>query len=278
MVKNAATKKNSKRSKIVDLDEEASFITNSPYVSPTLEEASITKKAISTKPQTEKPHYFGHRERLRSRFLQSNGAALVDYELLELILHRSIIRADSKPLAKKLITHFGSLFEVFGADYKSLLEIKGCGPSIALDIKIIHKLFEKMSLAPLCRVPTVFPSWEALVNHCRIKLANEKREHFYLLFLNKKNGLLNEELQQIGTVDHTPVYPREVLRRALEIGASSIILVHNHPSGDPEPSPADIDVTLKLQTAAETLNIKVQDHLIIGKNSYCSLKKAGFIL
>lgn len=260
----------------VELEENISFASHLPYESTILPESEPRRPIVKISLKEEKAHYLGHRERLRERFMNSNST-IVDYELLELILFRSIIRADVKPLAKRLIGYFGSMFDVFGAEYKELLAIPGCGPNTAIDIKIIHQLLKRLTLAPLSKKQSIFPLWEALLNHCRLKLSSEKREHFYILFLDKKNALLSEELQQIGTIDHTPVYPREVLRRILDLGATSIVLVHNHPSGDPEPSSSDIEITLRLQAAVEPLGIAVQDHLIIGRNSYCSLKQSGFL-
>lgn len=276
MTEKKKTKSRARQKQKIEIEENISFASQFAYEPVVFPESESKRPLAKFSLKEEKAHYLGHRERLRDRFMLSNSA-VTDYELLELILFRSIVRADVKPLAKRLIGRFGSMLDVFGAQYQELLAIPGCGPSIASDIKIIHQLIKRLTLAPLSKKQSIFPVWEALLTHCRIKLSSEKREHFYILFLDKKNALLSEELQQIGTIDHAPVYPREVLRRVLELGATSIVLVHNHPSGDPEPSSSDIEITLKLQAAVEPLGITVQDHLIIGRNSYCSLKQAGFL-
>lgn len=223
------------------------------------------------------PHYYGHRQRLKQRFLDSHGDAVADYELLELILYRSIARADVKPLAKALLEQFDSLFEVFSAGRDNLLKIKNCGPAVALDFKIIFKLFERMTLSNTKDSPTIFTSWDSFVTHCRIKLNNRKQELLYILYLNKRNALIKGEIQQQGTIDHAPIYPREIIKRALELGANGIVLAHNHPSGNPTPSTSDIEVTLKLCKAAEPFAITIHDHLIIGATSFTSLRQSGFL-
>lgn len=218
-----------------------------------------------------KPHYAGHRERLRDRFVQAGADALADYELLELLLFRAIPRADTKPLAKALIDRFGSFAEVLGAPPRLLGEVKGVGPAVALEIKIAAAAAERM-LKSTIRGRQVLTSWSAVIDYCRAAMAFETREQFRILFLDKKNALIADEVQQTGTVDHTPVYPREIVRRALELSSTAIILVHNHPSGDPTPSRADIEMTKLIVDSARPLGIAVHDHIIIGKSGHASLK------
>ena len=219
----------------------------------------------------ERPHFLGHRDRLRERFEKQGDAALADYELLELLLYRSIPRADTKPLAKSLITRFGSLAEVFGAPVERLQEIKGVGASVALDIKAIASVGRRMAFGAI-KGREVLSSWAQVLDYCQAAMALETREQFRILFLDKKNALIADEVQQVGTVDHTPVYPREVVRRALELAATALILVHNHPSGDPTPSRADIEMTKTIIEAAKPMGIAIHDHIIIGKNRHASMK------
>ncbi len=234
-------------------------------------ERSLPPQREARAPRASKPHYAGHRERLRDRFLQAGADALADYELLELLLFRAIPRADTKPLAKALIARFGSFAEVLGAPPHLLAETKGVGPAVALEIKIAAAAAERM-LKSTIRGRQVLTSWSAVIDYCRAAMAFETREQFRILFLDKKNALIADEVQQTGTVDHTPVYPREVVRRALELSATAIILVHNHPSGDPTPSRADIDMTRLIVESAKPLGIAVHDHIIIGKTGHASLK------
>ena len=218
-----------------------------------------------------KPHYSGHRERLRDRLREGGPGALAEYELLEMLLFRSIPRADTKPVAKALIDRFGSFAEVLGAPQHLLQEIKGVGPSVAFEIKLVAAAAERM-LQSRIRGRQVLSSWNTVIDYCRAAMAFEAREQFRILFLDKKNALIADEVQQTGTVDHTPVYPREVVRRALELSATAIILVHNHPSGDPTPSRADIEMTRLIIESAKPLGIAVHDHIIIGKDGHASMK------
>lgn len=218
-----------------------------------------------------KKHHEGHRERLRERFEEAGSDALADYELLEMILFRSIPRADTKEPAKALIQRFGSIGAVLGASRERLQDVPGVGAATARDLKLIAALTQRMLRAEV-RGKTVLSSWTKLLDYCRATMAYEERERFHILFLDKKNGLIRDECQQTGTVDHTPVYPREIVRRALELSASAIILVHNHPSGDPSPSRADIEMTKTIIATAEPLGIVVHDHIIIGKDGHASLK------
>jgi DNA repair protein RadC len=218
-----------------------------------------------------KKHYEGHRERLRQRFDEAGAEALADYELLEMVLFRSVPRADTKGPAKELLKRFGSIGEVLGASEQRLREVPGIGEAAARDLKLIAALTRRM-LRNEVRGKPVLSSWSQVLDYCRAAMAYEDREQFRILFLDKKNALIGDECQQTGTVDHTPVYPREVVRRALELSASAIILVHNHPSGDPTPSRADIDMTKTIMATAEPLGITVHDHIIVGKNGHASLR------
>ena len=177
----------------------------------------------------DRPHYHQHRERLRKRFDDAGAGALADYELLEMLLFRTIPRQDTKPLAKALLERFGSLAGVLAAPVQRVAEVKGAGPAVAQDMKIVQALLERANKSELAKRP-VISSWSQLVNYCRMSMAHEPREQFRVLFLDSKNQLIADEVMNEGTVDHAPVYPREVARRALELSAASIILVHNHPT------------------------------------------------
>ncbi len=224
----------------------------------------------------EKPHWHGHRDRLRDRFARAGAAGLQDYELLELLLFRSKLRGDVKPLAKAMMARFGGFAETLAAPVERLLEIDGVGEGTALELKIVHAAALKLAQERVLRRP-VISSWDELLAYCRASMADEKIEQFRILFLDKKNILIADEVQQKGTIDHTPVYPREVVKRALELSASAIILVHNHPSGDPTPSRADIEMTNQIVKAAQTLGVRVHDHLVIGHRSQASFKGLGLL-
>ncbi|MEX6633863.1 RadC family protein [Hyphococcus lacteus] len=228
------------------------------------------------KETVENNHAAGHRERLRARFRKAGVDGVQDYELLELILFRAIPRRDVKPLAKQLIATFGGFPQVIAAPIERLTEIKGVSENVAQELKIVQASALKLAQARVLNRP-VISSWNDLLSYCRAAMADEKTELFRILFLDKKNILIADEVQQRGTIDHTPVYPREVVKRALELGASSIILVHNHPSGDPTPSRADIDMTNLIIKAAGALNIRVHDHLVIGHKHHASFKSLGLI-
>ena len=218
-------------------------------------------------------HHLGHRERLRERAALAMGA-LPDYELLELFLFRSIPRGDVKPLAKQLLARFGSLAGVLGATPQELTGVKGVGEALALDLKLLHEVSVRTAREQVARRP-VISSWSALLAYVKTALAHETREQFRVLFLDRKNQLIADETMGRGTVDHAPVYPREVMRRALELAASAVILVHNHPSGDPTPSSADVDMTRQVVEAGRALRISVHDHLIAGRDGVASLKALG---
>lgn len=220
------------------------------------------------------PHA-GHRQRLRERAAISL-AALPDYELLELTLARSIARGDVKPIAKALLVRFGGLAAVFGASLDELRGVNGIGPAVALDLKLAHEAMVRIGKAEVRKRP-VISSWSALLAYVRQMMAHEAREQFRVLFLDKKNQLIADEIMGSGTVDHAPVYPREVVRRALELSASAVILVHNHPSGDPTPSGADVDMTRQVVEAARPLRIAVHDHLVVGRDGVASFKALGLM-
>jgi DNA repair protein RadC len=217
------------------------------------------------------PHYHGHRERLRQRFQDAGQEALADYELLELVLFRAIPRRDVKPLAKALIKTFGSFAEVVAAPVPRLAEIDGLGSAVIAELKIVEAAAARFARGRVTRQP-VLSSWSSVLDYCRTAMAYGAREEFRILFLDKRNQLIADEVQGVGTVDHTPVYPREIVKRALELSASAIILVHNHPSGDPTPSQADIAMTKQIVSIAQPLGIAVHDHIIVGKDGHASLK------
>ncbi|HZS64473.1 MAG TPA: DNA repair protein RadC [Xanthobacteraceae bacterium] len=217
------------------------------------------------------PHYYGHRERLRARFREAGADAVTDYELLELVLFRAVPRRDVKPLAKMLIERFGSFAEVISAPAARLAEIKGLGEAAITEIKVVQAAAGRLARGEVKRRP-VLGSWSTVLDYCRTTMAFADKEQFRILFLDKRNQLIADELQQVGTVDHTPVYPREVVKRALELSATAIILVHNHPSGDPTPSRADIQMTQAIAEVARQLGISVHDHIIVGKEGHASFK------
>jgi len=216
-------------------------------------------------------HYHGHRDRLRTRYKDHGDTALADYEILELLLFRLIPRRDTKPIAKALLERFGTLAGVFGASPALLQEVKGIGEAVAFDLKLISTVTHRTLKSDL-KGKQVLASWSSVIDYCHAAMAHETREQFRILFLDKRNALIADEVQQTGTVDHTPVYPREVVKRALELSATALILVHNHPSGDPTPSRADIEMTKMIIDTAKPLGISVHDHIIIGKNGHASLK------
>jgi DNA repair protein RadC len=224
----------------------------------------------------DKPDYLGHRQRLRERFLSGGDGALADYELLELLLCQAQPRLDVKPVAKALLKRFGSFAGVMAATPAELQEIDGIGPAAAVIIKVVQTCALRMAQQDIIQ-RDVIGSWKKLLDYCRMRMAEEKTEQFRLLFLDNKNALIADEQQQRGTVNHTPVYPREVVKRALELGASAIILVHNHPSGDPTPSEDDIAMTKEVAAAAEKLGIAVHDHIVIGRKGHASLRSMGYL-
>jgi len=217
------------------------------------------------------PHYHGHRERLRARFREVGPDALADYEMLELLLFRAMPRRDVKPLAKALLAKFGSFAETISAPPARLAEVPGVGEAAITEFKVVQAAARRFVKGQVTKRP-VLSSWSSVLEYCRTAQAFAEKEHFRILFLDKRNQLIADEVQQSGTVDHTPVYPREVVKRALELSATAVILVHNHPSGDPKPSRADIDMTKAIIEVAKPLGINVYDHIIVGKEGHASLK------
>jgi DNA repair protein RadC len=223
------------------------------------------------------PSYLAdHRKRLRARFMEGGAAAMPDYELLELVLFRALPRQDVKPLARALLETFGDFNRIVAAEPARLLAVKGVGESVMQELKIVEAAAHRMMRAKIMKRP-VLSSWESLLDYCHTAMSHRETESFRILFLDRKNVLIADEEQARGTVDHVPVYPREVVKRALELNASALILVHNHPSGDPTPSDADITMTNQVQDAASVLGITVHDHLIIGKSREVSFRAQGYL-
>ncbi len=226
--------------------------------------------------ELEKPHWQGHRDRLRSKLIKRGADALEDYELLETLLFAFIPRRDVKPIAKALLRRFGALSAVLAADPKDMVQVDGVGETAASYLKAVAELHARAAREEIAGRP-ILSSWSALLAYVRGQLQHEAREQFRVVFLDRKNQLIADEIMGHGTVDHAPVYPREIARRALELSASALILVHNHPSGDPTPSRADIDMTREIVDALSPLEIVVHDHLIAGRGGVTSLKSSGLI-
>ena len=223
------------------------------------------------------PSYIAdHRKRLRSRFLEGGAQAMPDYELLELVLFRAIPRQDVKPLARLLLDTFGDFNRVISASPTRLMLVKGVGEAVVVELKLIEASAQRLMRAKVMNRP-ILSSWDALLDYCHTAMAHRETEQFRILFLDRKNVLIADEEQAKGTVDHVPVYPREVVKRALELNASALILVHNHPSGDPTPSESDISMTIQVQDAAQVLGLVLHDHLIIGKSRELSFKAQGYL-
>ena len=226
--------------------------------------------------QKPKPHYHGHRDRLRERFAKGGPEALADYELLELYLFNSIRQGDVKPTAKALIEKFGSFAEAIAAPVERLVEVKGVGPKTALDLQIIKAAATKLGQESILGRP-ILSSWTALLDYCRSAMQFEGKEQFRVLFLDRKNRLIADEVLGQGTIDRAPVYPREIIKRALELESTALILAHNHPSGDPTPSQSDIDMTKEIVQACKAIRVSVHDHLIIGRENIASFKTLGLM-
>jgi DNA repair protein RadC len=237
----------------------------------TLGEASGLGWCVDSGEPSAKPHYHGHRERLRERLLAGGADALPDYELLEMVLLSAHARRDMKPLAKALLAKFGSFSDAIAAPPARLNEVDGVGDSVIAALKVVHAAANRFARGEVKRRPAL-SSWSAVLDYCRTAQAFAEIEQFRILFLDKRNQLIADEVQQKGTVDHTPVYPREVVKRALELCATAVVLVHNHPSGDPTPSRADIQMTQQIVDIAKPLGIAVHDHIIVGKDGHASLK------
>jgi DNA repair protein RadC len=223
-----------------------------------------------------RPHYWGHRQRLRDRFMNQGADALADYELLELLLFYSIPRRDVKPLAKQLIEKFGGLAGVFSATPERLAELDDVTYQTIVELKTVKALAGRMGQAEIAEQP-VLSSWNKLIRYLKAQMGHDMNEQFRIVFLNTKNMVIADEVQQKGTVNHTPVYPREVIKRALELGATALIMVHNHPSGDPTPSAADIEMTKEVAEAGERLGIVLHDHIVISKRGHSSFKEMGLL-
>ena len=226
--------------------------------------------------EAEKPHYHGHRQRLRARFLRDMGASMADYEVLELLLTQALPRGDVKPLAKGLLAEFGSYANVLSADPEALTRFPGIKEAALVAIKLAQASAQRLLRHEALDQP-VLSSWDRLLDYCHATMAREKVEQARLLFLDSQNQLITDEVQQTGTVNHTAIYPREVVKRALELSASALIMVHNHPSGNPAPSEADRKMTLAVRDAGAALNITLHDHVIIGRNRHFSFRSEGLL-
>jgi DNA repair protein RadC len=236
---------------------------------------TIDLPGLEDKTKNGEPHYVGHRERLRERFL-ANPDALPDYEVLELLLATAIPRRDVKPIAKALIDRYGNFAEVITASYDHLVRAEGLGPASAAVLKVVQEAALRLARLAVIDRP-VISSWDQLLDYCNAAMGRLPTEQFRLLFLDRKNMLIGDEVQQKGTVDHTPLYPREVVKRALELNASAVIMVHNHPSGDPTPSKADIEMTRAVRDALKAVGIVLHDHLVIGRKGHTSFKSVGLL-
>lgn len=223
------------------------------------------------------PHHVGHRDRLRQRFLDGGSDALADYELLELLLFTAIPRKDVKPLAKDLLATFGSLHKMFAAPVSELTKVKGISENTATYLKSVHAIHGRSMKRELINKP-ILSNWDKLLDYCHSTMAEDDVERFRILYLNRKNQLLADDVHQTGTIDQAAVYPREVLKKAISLGATAMILVHNHPSGDPAPSQADIDLTFDMIEAGRPLDIIIHDHLIIARSGHSSLKSMGLLV
>ena len=237
-----------------------------------LDEATVAEPA-----NVKQPSYIkDHRQRLRSRFMAGGADAMPDYELLELVLFRAIPRRDVKPLARELMDRFGDFNRVICAPEARLRDISGVGDAVVVELKVVEAAARRLARAKVMQRHIV-SSWDALIDYCHTAMAHRETEQFRVLYLDRKNVLIADEEQGKGTVDHVPVYPREVAKRALELNASALILVHNHPSGDPTPSPSDIDMTAQIAKACDALGLTLHDHLIIGKSAELSFRSEGYL-
>ncbi len=222
------------------------------------------------------PYIARHRTLLRERFVAGGADAMPDFELLELVLFRALPQCDVKPVADRLLKTFGDFNRVLSASVDNLTQVRGVGAAVAAELKIVEAAAHRLARARMINRP-LLSSWDALLNYCRTTLAHRETEQFHVLYLDRKNVLIADEAQAKGTVDHVPVYPREVMKRALELNASALILVHNHPSGDPTPSESDLLMTRQISEAARALSITLHDHLVIGKSAEVSFRSAGLL-
>lgn len=242
----------------------------------------MTKKGLGEAPglfadaKPPKPHHVGHRERLKQRFMEGGADAMPDYELLELVLFRAIPQGDVKPLAKTLLETFGDFNHAISAPPARLRQVKGVGEAVVRELKIVEAAAHRLARARVIRRPAL-SSWSALLDYVKTAMAHRDIEEFRILFLDNRNVLIADEAQARGTVNHVPVYPREVVKRALELNASALILVHNHPSGDPTPSDADIEMTRRIKAALSTVGVTLHDHLIVGKSRDASFQALGLL-
>jgi DNA repair protein RadC len=243
----------------------------SPPSADSAESGTAPQGLLWEAPVAAPPHHVGHRKRLRDRFRKGGPDALPDYELIEMILFRALPQGDTKPLAKALLAKFGSFPDIINAPETRLREVAGAGDRVIDELKLVRAAALRLMQGEIVG-RTILGSWQAVLDYCRAAQGFDEKEQFRILFLDKRNQLVADEVQQTGTVDHTPVYIREVLKRALELAASALVLVHNHPSGDPTPSSADIDMTKQIITAARPLGIQVHDHVIVGRTGYVSMK------
>ncbi|PHQ98518.1 MAG: hypothetical protein COB40_00455 [Marinosulfonomonas sp.] len=234
------------------------------------------EEIVTSNPGKQPSYIRDHRKRLRERFLQGGAQAMPDYELLELVLFRAIPRHDVKPLARLLLDTFGDFNRVLSASKERLTAVRGVGSAVVQELKIVEAASHRLARARVMQ-KNVISSWDAILDYCHTTMAHRETEQFRILFLDRKNILIADEEQARGTVDHVPVYPREVVKRALELNASALILVHNHPSGDPTPSDADITMTGQINDAAKALGLVLHDHLIIGKSQELSFRAAGYL-
>ena len=238
--------------------------------------ASVVVASQSVERAPRRSHMHGHRARLRERFLNAGAGSVADYELLELVLFRAIPQRDVKPIAKRLLEEFGDFNAAISAPAARLASVPGVGPAVVCELKIIEAAAHRLARARVMN-KQVLTSWSALMEYCKTAMAHRETEQFRILFLDRKNVLIADEEQAHGTVDHVPVYPREVVKRALELNASAIILVHNHPSGDPTPSKSDIDMTRQIEQAAKAVGIVIHDHVIVGKEHDTSFRSQGLL-
>jgi len=234
------------------------------------------KTQAPSEPEDTAPHYHGHRERLRQRFRDAGSDAVTDYELLELVLFRALPRRDTKGIAKRLLARFGTFAELINAPEPRLKELQDVGDSVITELKLVRAAALRLMRTEIVQRPAL-SSWKQVLDYLRAAQSYEHREQFRILFLDKRNRLIADEVQGQGTIDHTPVYVREVVKRALELSATAVILVHNHPSGDPTPSRADIDMTRQIVASAAPLGISVHDHIIVGREGHASLKALRLI-
>jgi DNA repair protein RadC len=239
-------------------------------------EAAAGGGLVEGKDGEKRPHYWGHRERLRQRFLSGGHKAMPEYEILELLLFNAIPRIDVKPLAKRLLAAFGDLNGVIAASEHRVLQVEGADRWVYLQLRLVEAFAQRMAQSKVLKRDVV-SSWSELIDYCRTSMSHRDTEQFRILFLDRKNVVIADEEQAEGTVDHVPVYPREVAKRALELNASAIILVHNHPSGDPTPSPEDVAMTRQILAACEAIGVTIHDHVVIGKGTETSFRADGFM-